>query len=140
MEVKESFNKSIDYIPSYPPEQSRLTAAPKRHMHYSDEFDVGEQSQSKDDIMNNLDKKWMEVIETSDNSPLPGFEYCELKSPKHTPPSDTAPVSYYFLSFSLPSFLPSSPPSPHTISKPTSDREQQHVHLSPHVRAIIGEI
>jgi hypothetical protein len=113
MEMKESFNKSIDYIPSYPPEQRRLTAAPKRHMHNSDESNVGEQNQSKYDIMNDLDKKWVEVIETSDNPPLPVFEYCELKSPKHTPPSDAAPVSFYFLSFSLPSFLPSFfPPFP----------------------------
>jgi hypothetical protein len=103
MEMTESFNKSIDYILPYPPQQRKLTAVPNWHVTNSDESDVGEQNQSKGDIKDNLDKNWVEVIETSDNPPLPVFEYCELKSPKHTPPSDAAPVSFYC----LPSFLAS---------------------------------
>jgi hypothetical protein len=46
----ESSENSSDYIPPFPPEQGRRTAAPNSHMINSDESDVGEQNQREDDI------------------------------------------------------------------------------------------
>jgi hypothetical protein len=57
--MTDSFNRIIDYIPSYLPEQRRYTAAPNKHMTNSDELDAGEQNQSENDINNDLYKNWM---------------------------------------------------------------------------------